>query len=232
MYATQRRTLNTAASSANDTTASTTPGPLTALQVVNATASQAFRSLPPQSVINEVVVDIRNPALRRFLEDVLHEPLIHGLITLPLVRHGQPVQFPIQIIRRVGLHLSAAQARTQQEKDLVLVATVLWGVRSLLPLSIYGKTALQDVFTTLIRSALHVLDDSTYEVSMVLRGLLGLGDDASEQCESVPHLHRQIQRAVSEMHQRKHWLLHCMQEAIARQTTRGMANLAERAACQ
>jgi len=106
-------------------------------------------ALPPQTILVDVLQSVRNPHLRAFLDAILHEPLIHGLVTLPLVREGHVVQFPIQIIRRVAQVYSMDYGRTAQEKDLLTVALVLWGVRSLLPLSIYGDTDLQDVFRTI-----------------------------------------------------------------------------------
>ena len=197
--------------------------------VVNTALS--LRELQPQSVITDVLGDIANPALRHFMDVVLHESLIHGLITLPLVRHGLPVQFPIQLIRRAAKVFGATQARTRQEKDLLLAASVLWGIRSLLPLSIYGKTDLHDIFCTLIRPALHGLDDRTYEVSMALRALVGLGDEAMEYGESMSHLQRGVERTMVDMHRCNHWLLPCMKEAIERQTERGVMHFAQRA-CQ
>lgn len=192
-------------------------------------ATCAERELQPASVITDLLNDISHPELRRFMDTVLRDSQIQGLVTLPLVRHGMPVQFPIQHIRRLGVTLSATQARTRQEKDILLVATILWGIRSLLPLSIYGNSDVQDVFCTLIRPALHALDDATCEVSAGLRSLIGLGDEAAMQSDAIGHLQSRIQRAVSDMHQGKHWLLKCMREAIDRQTTRGIANFAQRA---
>lgn len=192
---------------------------------------QGVPTLAPQSVIADVVSGIRNPHLRTFLDAVLHEPLIHGLITLPLVRTGRPVEFPIQIIRRTANTYCLDYARTAQEKDLLIVAAVLWGVRSLLPLSIYGDTDLQDVFCTLIRSPLHQLDDRTCQVALLLRSLIGLGDEAGED-ESMTHLHSSLSRRIKGMHACKTWLMPSMKEAIERQTIRGVLQFAQRAAAQ
>ncbi len=201
------------------------------LQSIPAAGAQSLRTLAPQSVIGEVVSGVRNPHLRTFLEAVLHEPLIHGLITLPLVRSGAPVQFPIQVIRRTANTYAMDYARTAQEKDLLTVAAVLWGVRSLLPLSIYGDTDLQDVFCTLIRSPLHLLDDRTCQVSLILRSLIGLGDEESAD-ESLSHLQSALNKRIKGMHVCKPWLLTSIQAAIERQTVRGVLHLAQRAPAQ
>lgn len=224
MYSTQRRYFPTTESSTNSNT--------TTLQAVLGTESQDVQTLPLQRDIAEVLASVRNPHLRSFLDAVLHEPLIHGLTTLPLVREGQPVQFPIQIIRRTASTFSAEHARTQQEQDLLLVATVLWGSRSLLPLSIFGSTDLQDVFCTLIRSALHRLDDRSYQVSLLLRGLIGLGDEAAEQDESLVHLQFCMAKRIKGVHACKTWLLPSMRQAIERCTERGVIKFALRAADQ
>jgi len=203
------------------------------LQAVDAgiTHSKVLSPLPPQTVVIDVLQSVRNPHLRAFLDSVLHEPLIHGLLTLPLVREGHAVQFPIQILRRLATTYSTDYARTSQEKDLLIVAMVLWGVRSLLPLSIYGTTDLQDVFFTLIRTALHQLDDRTCQISMLLRSLIGLGD-AAEEDESMTHLQFAMTKRIQGLHVCKAWLLPAMQAAIERRTVRGVLQFAERAAQQ
>lgn len=201
------------------------------LQAVEGCSHQGLATLAPQSVIAELTGAIRNPHLCTFLDAVLHEPLIHGLVTLPLVRPGQSVQFPIQIIRRTANTYCLDYARTAQEKDLLLVAAVLWGMRSLLPLSIYGNTDLQDVFCTLIRSPLHQLDDCTCQVALLLRGLIGLGDEAGED-ETLAHLQSALSQRIKGMHACKAWLMPSMKEAIERQTVRGVLHFAQRAAAQ
>jgi hypothetical protein len=237
MHSTQRRFCTNATESAGATSSEpkSTGGyestQATPLQSIPAAGAQSLRTLAPQSVIAEVVSGVRNPHLRTFLEAVLHEPLIHGLITLPLVRSGTPVQFPIQVIRRTANTYAMDYARTAQEKDLLTVAAVLWGVRSLLPLSIYGDTDLQDVFCTLIRSPLHQLDDRTCQVSLILRGLIGLGDEESAD-ESLSHLQSALSKRIKGMHVCKPWLLPSIQAAIERQTVRGVLHFAQRAAAQ
>ena len=201
----------------------------TPLESVPTAGNQSPQMLAPQSVIAKVVSSVRNIHLQNFLEAVLYEPLIHGLITLPLMRSGLPVQFPIQVIRSTANTYAMDHARTAQEKDLLTVAAVLWGVRSLLPLSIYGNTDLQDVFCTLIRSPLHQLDDSTCQVSLLLRGLIGLGDEESAD-ESLSHLQSVLNKRIKGMHVCKAWLLPSIQSAIERQTVRGVLHFAQRAA--
>ncbi len=237
MHSTQRRFNNNEieASSSTSSEPKSTCGyestQATPLQSIPAAGTQSLRTLAPQSVIAEVVSGVRNLHLRTFLEAVLHEPLIHGLITLPLVRSGAPVQFPIQVIRRTANTYAMDYARTAQEKDLLTVAAILWGVRSLLPLSIYGDTDLQDVFCTLIRSPIHQLDDRTCQVSLILRGLIGLGDEESAD-ESLSHLQSALNKRIKGMHVCKPWLLPSIQAAIERQTVRGVLHFAQRAAAQ
>jgi len=59
-------------------------------------------------------------------------------------------------------------------------------MRALL-LSICGTTGLQDVFFTLIRTALHLLDDQICQISMLFRNLLGIGD-AMDENKSISHM--------------------------------------------
>jgi hypothetical protein len=201
------------------------------LHSIPAAGTQSLETLAPQSVIGEVVSGIRNAHLRTFLDATLNEPLIHGLITLPLVRTGQPVQFPIQVIRRIANTYALDYARTVQEKDLLTVAAVLWGVRSLLPLSIYGDTDLQDVFCTLIRTPLHQLDDRTCQVAIILRSLIGLGDEGSAD-ESLSHLQSVLKKRIKGLHVCKAWLLPSIKAGIERQTVRGVLKFSRRAAAQ
>jgi hypothetical protein len=237
MHTTQRRRTSTTTEAVSDPSrgpaciradeyTKTTP-----MRSIPTAETQSLRTLAPQSVIADLVSGVRNPYLRTFFEAVLHEPLIHGLITLPLVRNGQPVQFPIQVIRPTANTYAMDYARTAQERDLLIVAAVLWGVRSLLPLSIYGATDLQDVFCTLIRSPLHKLDDRNCQVSLILRGLIGLGDEESTD-ESLSHLKSALNKRIKGMHVCKAWLLTSIQAAIDRQTTRGVLHFAHRVTAQ
>ena len=56
-----------------------------------------------------------------------------------------------------------------------------------IPLSIYGTSCMQDVLFTLIRTALHQLDDQICQISMLFRNPLGIGD-AMDENKSMSHM--------------------------------------------
>ena len=188
----------------------------------------------PQRQIDSLIAEVKDHALQTFLQAVTQEPQIHALLTVPLERGqslehpGAMVQMPIQILRRVALNLHLTQARTRQEKDVLLVAGILWGVCSLLAPTVFGNGNVHDVFCTLIRPALHRLDDQAYETAQRLRQLLGLGyeeDQGEEGNESIKHLQTQLKKSVQQMHQSKPWLLDSLVRGLALQAVRGRNRL-------
>ena len=188
----------------------------------------------PQRQIDSLIAEVKDHALQTFLQAVTQEPQIHALLTVPLERGqslehpGAMVQMPIQILRRVALNLHLTQARTRQEKDVLLVAGILWGVCSLLAPTVFGNGNVHDVFCTLIRPALHRLDDQAYETAQRLRQLLGLGyeEDQGEAGDaSIKHLQTQLKKSVQQMHQSKPWLLDSLVRGLALQAVRGRNRL-------
>ena len=129
---------------------------------------------------------ITNPHLRQFFNAVVQEPEIHLALTTPFTEdqriemgHGYfyaTDRYPIQIIQRAVCSSGLWCAHRPLMHDVLLVATIVQSARQLLQDYISPGADLDDVLFTLIRPALHRLDDRNVVAAHLLRGVLGLGN--------------------------------------------------------
>ena len=82
------------------------------------------------------------------------------------------------------------------ERAVLFVATVIRGIQALLSDYVVGPANLEDVMFTLVRPALHRLDDSAPRQACLLRLSLGWGNADEVDAFYVPRLQESVARAL------------------------------------
>lgn len=132
-----------------------------------------------QAALDEAARQIKNPALRRFFQAATREPEIRLALTSPYAQmpgwyRGKTGlssldRFPIQRLQHTARTAGLWCAQSQLERDVHFVATCVLGVQELISSQISPEADLVDVLFTLIRPALHRLDDQHADVAYLLR---------------------------------------------------------------
>lgn len=151
----------------------------------------------------EVVSRVKNPAMKEFLESVLHEPEIQQVLTAPVMMSRSPFSktctSPVQALRRAG-ELSAYWCGCGgEERDALFVATLIQGAQKLLEPVVLGSSTAEDVMFTLARKPLHRLDELAPRCSRLLRLSLGWGCEDEIDDFYVPRLQIAVQRALTQV---------------------------------
>lgn len=136
--------------------------------------------------------EIMNPYLRQFFNTVTKEPEFGLALTTPL-NHAKRLEFgygyvneadryPIHVLQRAGSIAGLWCVHRPLVHDVLYVATIVLGARHLIRSYIRRGSDLDDVLFTLIRPALHRLDDCHAGAARLLRNVLDLGngDDSPE----------------------------------------------------
>jgi hypothetical protein len=151
----------------------------------------------------DVVSRVKNPALREFMQSVLHEPEILQALTAPVMMPMSPSSitctYPIQALRRAGEMAAYWCACGAEERDALYVATILQGAQKLLEPVVLGSSTAEDVMFTLARKALHRLDDQAPRCSRLLRLSLGWGCEDDIDDFYVPRLQIAVRRALNQV---------------------------------
>lgn len=129
---------------------------------------------------------ITDPHLRQFFNAVTKEPEIHLALTTPLTGaqraetgygHVEATDlYPIQVIGRAARIAGLWCTQRPLVHDVLYVATIAQGLRPLLQEYVSAGSDLDDVLFTLIRPALHRLDDRHADAARLLRNVLNLGN--------------------------------------------------------
>ena len=150
----------------------------------------------------DVVSRVQNPALREFMDSVLHEPEILQALTAQVMKSTSPSSitstYPIQALRRAGELAAYWCGCGGEERDVLFVATLVQGTQKLLGPAVLGASTVEDVMFTLVRKALHRLDDRAPRCSRLLRLSLGWGCEDEIDDFYVPRLQIAVQRALTQ----------------------------------
>lgn len=151
----------------------------------------------------DVVSRVKNPAMREFLQSVLHEPEILHALTAPTMMSMSPTAmtrtYPIQALRRAGELAAYWCGCGGEERDALFVATLIKGAQKLLAPVVQGCSTAEDVMFTLVRKALHRLDDEAPRCSRLLRLSLGWGCEDDVDDFYVPRLQIAVRRALTQV---------------------------------
>jgi hypothetical protein len=153
----------------------------------------------PAQLLEAAVQHVKTPALREFFGAVVQEPEIYQTLTrlTPASQTGR-MSCPIQTLRRAAELASYWCASGAQERDVLFVATVLLGTQALIGPMVMGGASASDVMFTLVRKALHRLDDQSPRCANLLRLSLGWGNEDEIDDFYVPRLQQAVQRALTE----------------------------------
>jgi hypothetical protein len=153
--------------------------PSTTVTAQVATVQVATPNDAAQAALDEAARQIKNPALRRFFQAATREPEIRLALTthyaqMPSWYRGKTGlnaidRFPIQRLQHTARNAVLWCAQSQLERDVHFVATCVLGVQDLICSQISPGADLADVLFTLIRPALHRLDDQHADVAYLLR---------------------------------------------------------------
>ena len=151
----------------------------------------------------DVVSRVQYPAMKEFLESVLHEPEIFQALTAPVMMSMSPTSitstYPIQALRRAGELAAYWCGCGGEERDVLFVATLVQGTQKLLGPVVHGASTVEDVMFTLVRRALHRLDDRAPRCSRLLRLSLGWGCEDDIDDFYVPRLQIAVRRALTQV---------------------------------
>ncbi|MDO8767368.1 MAG: hypothetical protein Q7K57_01405 [Burkholderiaceae bacterium] len=159
--------------------------------------------VPPLQLVDQVLAAVSSWQLREFLSAVVIEPEVElALITpIPMLNSSrgacQPFQsYPVQTLRRAAEMAGYWCAFGQEERAVLFVATLIRGIQHLLADYVVGPANLYDILFTLVRPALHRLDDSAPRQACLLRLCLGWGNADEVDAYYVPRLQESVERAL------------------------------------
>lgn len=198
------------------------PGVMTAASLLQTQSQHHARAVveltigtDPAQLLDAAVQQVKTPALREFFQAVVQESEIYQTLTsltpssqlhssqatTCLSKSGESgrVIFPIQTLRRAGELASYWCASGAQERDVLFVATVLRGTQALIAPLVMGDASTADVMFTLVRKALHHLDEQSPRCANLLRLSLDWGNGDEIDDFYVPRLQQAVQKALTQV---------------------------------
>ncbi len=139
---------------------------------------------------------LRSPALRLFLTSVLAEREIQTLLAQPGMSQNEVPCTAGDLVQRAAARVSFWCVLGRAQCEVLYAATVVAGIGRLLAPTVVGACRGDDVLFTLVRSALHRLDEETPSEAALLRQCLGWGNGDEIDEQLVPGLRRAIARAL------------------------------------
>ena len=157
----------------------------------------------PQQLVDKVLAEVSGCQLREFLRTVVTEPEVELALTTPIPMATsssgmrQPFQsYPVQSLRRAAEMAGYWCAFGREERAVLYVATLIRGIGHLLADYVMRSAKLDDILFTLVRPALHRLDDSAPRQACLLRLCLGWGNADEVDAYYVPRLQESVERAL------------------------------------
>jgi hypothetical protein len=157
----------------------------------------------PESMLLQVAGEVLHSGLKSLITQFLFEPEIRELLTVIKVEPGRSykrITLPIQLLRRAAELAQYWGAFGPQERDVLYVATLLQGCQTLLKPTLTGFATPQDVMFTIVRPALHRLEDQFPRQAFLLRLCLGWGNLDEGDDYYLHRLQQSIDRALSIVH--------------------------------
>jgi hypothetical protein len=151
---------------------------------------------PAKSVptVKNLLDGLKNAALMRFVERVLSEPECKRVLSLPMSSSGVFSSPPLQRLRAAAQSTLLYSAPSRVQSDVIYAATVILGLQNLmkaavrtqfggdegdpcaLGLDLLSNCGTDDVFRSIVRSALFKLEDQAPIHAALLRMALGWGN--------------------------------------------------------
>ena len=157
----------------------------------------------PRQLVDKVLAEVSSWQLREFLRTVVTELEVELALTTPIPTSTsssgmrQPFQsYPVQSLRRAAEIAGYWCAFGREERAVLYVATLIRGIGRLLADYVVGSAKLDDILFTLVRPALHRLDDSAPRQACLLRLCLGWGNADEVDAYYVPRLQESVERAL------------------------------------
>lgn len=147
-----------------------------------------------QAAVNEV----HNPGLMSFLQSVIAEPEVHQILVEPVIRKFMFKGLQVDALQAMAERVQRSCNFGSAEREVVYVATFLHGIAHWLAPGLHPGSSVADVVFTIVRSALHRLDDAQPARAGLLRLCMGWGN-ADETSEFAEALVQRIQRAVESL---------------------------------
>lgn len=145
--------------------------------------------------IVEVLEPIHSTALRTFTSSVLAEPEVKEALMDAVVRNGVATGLRIDALQTMALGMRDWCVHGAAGRDVVYVATLLHGIQQFLAAGLTSGADLGDVMFTIVRSALHRLDDQSVGEAGLLRLCMGWAN-ADEESETAQELQQLMVRAT------------------------------------
>lgn len=148
-----------------------------------------------QALIRDTVQTLRDTALHAFLDSVFLEPEILRVLVSRHMAPGQPPRLAIEYLRSAA-DIAVFWNAPYVKADVLYVATLLQGLMELLAPCIVGKGNANDILFTIVRTALHRLDDQAPGAACLLRLCLGWGNADEIDAHYIPGLQQAIRHAL------------------------------------
>lgn len=149
-----------------------------------------------QVIIQDTIKAVRDSDLRAFIDSVLKEPEVEQVLTTKVRGQSYYQRYAIQFLRRAAGMANFWCVQERREQEVVYVATLVEGLKQLMAPRIVGDSNADDVVFTIVRSALHRLDDNAPLVASQLRLSLGWGNADEFDNSYIPRVHQIIRRAL------------------------------------
>lgn len=150
----------------------------------------------PKGVIQDTINAVRDSELRAFLTVVLNEPEVEQVLTTRVRGFGYYQRYAIQYLRRAAGMANFWCVQERREREVMYVATLVAGLKKLMEPWIVGDANADDVVFTIVRTALHRLDDNAPLVASQLRLSLGWGNADEFDSSYIPGVQQIIRRAL------------------------------------
>ena len=155
----------------------------------------------PRDLLEQVLAGVASWPLREFLGEVLAEPEVELALTTPIPASSSSTRqslqsYPVQRLRRAAEMAGYWCAFGRDERSVLYVATLVRGIGELLAGYVVGGANLDDILFTLVRPALHRLDDGEPRQACLLRLCLGWGNADEVDACYVPRLQKSVAQAL------------------------------------
>jgi hypothetical protein len=172
-------------------------------EATNLTVNQAeglSLGLDAGDVIQDTLEGIRNPALRAFLKAVVKEPEVNFVMRMCRNAKTRNQQYGVECLHGAARAASSNRLIGDAQREVVYAATILMGCRTLIAPNKASKSTADDILFTIVRQALHRLDNTAPKQAQLLRLCLGWGNEeemASDVMTGMTQLiHQSLKRAL------------------------------------
>lgn len=145
--------------------------------------------------LQAAIEKVSNTSLMAFLESVFAEPEVRQILIQPVIRKGQFKGIRLDPLQSMAEGVQQSCSFGGSEREVVYVATLLHGIEHWLIPGLHPGSSVEDVMFTIVRSALHRLEDAQPAHAGLLRLCMGWAN-ADEESEFAQALMQRIQRAV------------------------------------